>query len=130
MGRQGWLTIRKVPVSHKKSMGNPYHHVLVEFLKRNRVCPACEGLGWKYPKDVEFEYEADTTVKYVGLESLEQLKENPEVRITDVVRDILEMELWGKRHCKVCSGKKFVSIQDYKEYKRRRRQRKQRGKTK
>jgi len=132
MGKQGWLTIRNVPVNHKKSVGNPYHHVLVDFLKHHKICPVCKGVGWKFPKG-EMEYEPETTVKYVGLEALEQLKALPEVRITDVVRDILEQQLWGKKVCRGCNGNKFVTNERFDELnhlRKLKRQRKQRGKTK
>lgn len=130
MGKQGWLTIRNVPVSHKKSMGNPYHHVLQDFFRRHKVCPKCKGDGWKYPKQ-EMEYETETTVKYDGLPALERMRELENVRITDVVRDILEQELWGKKICSGCHGHKFVTNERYEELKHLRQlKRKQRGKTK
>lgn len=126
MGKKGWLTIRNVPVNHKKSTGNPYHNFLVDFFKQNRVCPSCRGLGFKYPTKADNQEILDeTTVKYSGIKDLENL--HPEARLTDLVRDILEMELMNKRYCKTCNGRKFVSTEQYNRVKRRRKGRK-RGK--
>ncbi len=129
MGKRGWLTMRNVPVNHKKPVGNSYYQILIGFFEQNRLCPSCKGLGWKYPKG-KLEVESETAVKYGGLEDLEGLAQNTHVRKTDIIRDILEMKLWGKEVCCSCGGKKFVTNGQFNELKHLRKlKRAQRGKT-
>lgn len=122
MGQQGWLTMRNVPAGSKKTQGNPYYGALVKFFKSNRVCPKCRGAGYRYNRDTRPAV-PEAIVKYVGLNQLERL--GADVRITDVVRDILEIELWGKHACKVCKGKKFIPASEYRRLRELRKQ--QRG---
>lgn len=104
MGKQGWLTIRKVPQLDTVESG-AYHRILRNFFKTHRNCPSCKGLGYKIKNPGESVQE--TTIKYLGIPDIEKLSLQG-ISITDVIREILERQVWNRRRCKVCKGSRFV----------------------
>lgn len=104
MGKQGWLTIRKVPELDSAESGE-YHRILRNFFKKYRNCPSCKGLGYKIKNPGEVV--AETTIKFLGIPEIEKLSMQG-ISITDVIREILERQVWNRRRCKVCKGSRFV----------------------
>lgn len=129
MAKQGWLTIRNVPDVPSQSGENGYFQQLVKFFNANCLCPRCKGKGAKQKLDGPIK--AETTVRFAGIEALEQLNEMEDVSITDVIREILQRRCFKKRPCTLCLGSRFVSKEradEYKKLKKKKLKGKQRGK--
>ncbi len=106
MAKAGWLTIRNVPEPPKASGRNPYSPHLEKFFKTHKICPVCSGLGYLPGKGGVVR--AETNVRLQGISSLEKLKSNESVPISDVIRELLEFVLCGRRPCTSCHGLRFI----------------------
>lgn len=109
MAKQGWLTIRKVPEVNTGETG-AHFKVLQRFFKEHKTCPACGGQGYKIRapgNQIE-----TTTIKYMGISELEKIHARG-LPITDVIREILERQLWKRRRCKICKGSRFMKRDEH-----------------
>ena len=111
MARPGWLAIRNLPfLESSKTVSNVYFRELKEFFKSHTTCPECEGKGYVLTSDDE-QYIQKTevsSIRFQGIKELEELSNDDDVVIGEVIRGILERELWGKESCTNCSGSRFV----------------------
>ena len=118
MGKAGWLTMRNLPVIESDGVG--YHDFLNAFFRKRTLCPKCQGKGFRM--DVT-DYEDTTTVRFQGIKELERLKELEGIKISEVLRDILEQTMLNKKPCKLCGGSRFVARAIAKKWKRKRKAR-------
>jgi len=111
MGQDGWISIRNVPKvkpKDKTSVGVFYLKILSRFFQKNKVCSNCKGAGYIIKKRRPQKKLA--MIKYKGIEELIKLKKIKFIQISDLIREILSYELESREVCKICSGKRFVSV--------------------
>ena len=109
MSKPGWLSMRNLPFLEDKSVNNVYYKKLKEFFKVNTLCPSCEGLGHRVNNDEQYVKGSRVcTVRFHGIPELEELNDQEDVVMSEVIRDILERKLWGRKPCIKCNGSRFV----------------------
>jgi len=125
MAKEGWLTVRNVP-DLTGEPGNAYFQELKEFFVEHCLCPKCKGHGSRGTREVDMV--DSTTVRYGSIHELEKLKRMG-VPMGDIIRDILQQRVAGKRNCSLCRGSRFVDKDRAKAY-RKATKGKQRGRNK
>jgi len=103
---KGYLTIRNIPMTSENSESGSDFGILFAFFQKNKLCPGCDGIGF-HPGEIDQTIES-TVLKYRGIKDLELLSDNCDVKMCDVIREILETKLCGREPCKTCSGSRFV----------------------
>jgi len=115
MAKEGWLTVRNVP-DLTGQPGNAYFQQLKKFFVKNCLCPKCNGEGFRRNKEADMV--DSTTVRFGSIHELEKLKAMG-VGMGDIIRDILERRVMGKKSCSLCHGSRFVDKDRAKEYKKK-----------
>lgn len=103
----GWVSVRKLPnPSDETSKRNElYHKALKDFFSRFKICSACHGNGFRLKKTLPI---ITSNVRFRGIKDLEEAHERKDPPFSDLVREILSIELEGRRQCPQCKGKRFV----------------------
>lgn len=106
MAKSGYLTIRNVPEPKKNTPGT-YFKLLTAFFKVHRLCPKCKGkghLGNGSSKTLDM-----TVIRFQGIESLEKLNAVDGITMADVIKEVLEAQISGRKPCKCCHGFRFIT---------------------
>jgi hypothetical protein len=108
MAKEGWLTIRDIPVV----ADGAYFKTLVEFFRVHTTCPSCHGVGYVVKRSNNASRVEAANVRYAGIPELEELKANGNIVLGDVLRQILESKCLGRKVCPICSGARFIKKGD------------------
>ena len=110
MSKPGWLSIRNLPfLEDNKLVSNVYFKKLKEFFKKHRLCPSCGGRGYRMTDNKQLtKSDGVSTIRFQGIPELEELNDMEDVITAEVIRDILERKLWGKKPCTKCNSSRFV----------------------
>lgn len=117
MAKDGRLTIRDVP-EYETSERNSYFSLLERFFQKKTICPKCKGHGVSLGKSEDGVVKEYATIRFEGIKELEQMKEEG-FNLGDVIRSIIQGEVWEKKNCPLCHGSGFVHKQRVKAYKKR-----------
>lgn len=89
------------------SNGESVKSIFQKFNETHKVCPSCKGKRIIIDEESVEIIPGVSTIKYEGLEVLEELDEVGELT-GDVLKNIMEVMSHGGRHCKTCNGFRFV----------------------
>ena len=106
MTKEGWLTIRNIPSPRTDSDRNTYFKLMSEYFKEHTTCPLCKGQGYRGKRPANTRPE--TVVRFAGIAELEAMKDAEGIQMGDVIREILETQISGRKACRVCCGARFV----------------------
>ena len=108
MADYGWVTIRKLPnPSNDTSKRNElYIEALENFFSKFTTCPKCDGKGFLLKKTLPV---IATNIRFRGIEDLEEAHERKDPPFSDLVREVLSIELEGRRPCPHCRGQRFIA---------------------
>ena len=104
----GWVSIRKLPnPSQETSKRNElYIKALENFFSRFKICSKCSGKGYHTKKTLPV---ITTNVRFRGIEDLEGAHERKDPPFSDIVREVLSIELEGRKPCPKCKGERFIA---------------------
>lgn len=104
----GWVSIRKLPdPSQETSKRNElYIKALENFFSKFTTCPKCNGKGYQIKKTLPV---ITTNVRFRGIKDLEDAHERKDPPFSDLVREVLSIELEGRKPCPRCKGERFVA---------------------
>ena len=122
MAKAGWLTMRNVPKVSSKARAisdNEYFGALLDFFANHTTCPKCKGIGFILDESSQQIVVPEAVVRFRGIEELEELSNQETVRMSDVIREILERQSWKKRRCSGCKGSRFIRKDRIAELKKR-----------
>lgn len=104
----GWVSIRKLPnPSQETSKRNElYIKALENFFSKFAICPKCNGKGYQTKKTLPV---ITTNVRFRGIEDLEDAHERKDPPFSDLVREVLSIELEGRKPCPKCKGERFIA---------------------
>lgn len=104
----GWVSIRKLPnPSNDTSKRNElYTKALENFFSKFTICPKCNGKGFLLKKTLPV---ITTNVRFRGIEDLEEAHERKDPPFSDLVREVLSIELEDRKPCARCDGQRFIA---------------------
>ena len=103
----GWVSVRKLPnpAQETSKRNEIYIEALRSFFFRFRICPACHGSGYRLKKTLPV---ITNGVRFRGIKELEDAHARKDPPFSDLVREILSIELEGRKPCSHCKGKRFI----------------------
>ena len=103
----GWVSVRKLPnPSQETSKRNElYLKALQNFFSHYTICPSCRGRGFHLKKTLSV---TTSGVRFRGIKDLEDAHARKDPPFSDLVREILSIELEGRKPCPRCKGQRFV----------------------
>jgi ribosomal protein S27AE len=104
----GWVSIRKLPnPSQETSKRNElYIKALENFFSKFKICSKCNGKGYQTKKTLPV---ITTNVRFRGIDDLEDAHERKDPPFSDLVREVLSIELEGRKPCPRCKGERFIA---------------------
>lgn len=103
----GWVSVRKLPnPSDNTSKRNEYYiSALRNFFSQFAICPMCNGVGYVLKKTLPV---ITSGIRFRGIKDLEQAHDRKAPPFSDLVREILSIELEGRKPCPQCKGQRFI----------------------
>lgn len=108
MGVEGWVAMRNIPdVSpDTRKAVDEYYGALSSFFSKFKTCRTCKGRGFTVLRPRRSVAKAN--IKISGIKDLEVAHKDPDVNFSDLIREVLSIELEHRRTCSTCKGKKFL----------------------
>jgi len=86
-----------------------YYEALQKFFKTHTLCPKCKGEGYIVTKRAQYVKASEVSnIRYYGIKELETLSGTDGIIMSEVIREILEHQLWGRKSCDKCDGSRFI----------------------
>ena len=103
----GWVSVRKLPSPFPETSkrNELYTKALTNFFSRFTICPACHGRGFHLKKTLPV---TTSGVRFRGIKELEDAHERKDPPFSDLIREILSIELEGRQACPQCKGRRFI----------------------
>ena len=103
----GWVSVRKLPnpSSETSKRNELYIKALRNFFSRFSICSACHGSGFQLKKTLPV---ITSGVRFRGIKELEDSHARKTPPFSDLVREILSIELEDRKQCPRCKGRRFI----------------------